>query len=81
MNQADILTQLQSIFETVFLDAPTVTASLTAADVPEWESSIHISLVLAIEEACNIRFRVGEVEKTANVGELADLILRRLREK
>ena len=37
-----------------------------------------MSLVLAVEETFGVRFRVGEVESAKNVGELADLILRRL---
>jgi len=45
--------------------------------VPEWDSLIHISLLVAVEKAFGVRLRVGEVEATTNVGEFADLILRR----
>jgi len=49
-------------------------------DVPEWDSLLHISLMLAVESAFKIRFRVGEVEATRNVGDLADLIIKRIEE-
>jgi acyl carrier protein len=34
--------------------------------------------MLAVEKAFGVRFRVGEVANTHNVGEFADLILKRL---
>jgi acyl carrier protein len=80
MNQAEIIAKLQAIFDDVFLEPVTVTPALSAKDVPEWDSLIHISLMLAVEKAFSVRFRVGEVETTNNVGEFADLILKRLRE-
>ena len=81
MNQSDILAKLQTIFDDLFLDSPRLTPQLTAKEVPEWDSLVHISLLLAVEKAFNIRFRVGEVESAKNVGEFADLIARRMTEK
>jgi len=34
-----------------------------------------------VEKAFGVRFRVGEVETTKNVGEFADLILKRTQER
>ena len=45
--------------------------------MPEWDSLTHISLMVAVEKAFGVRFRVGEVENTQNVGEFANLILKR----
>jgi acyl carrier protein len=81
MNQTDVLAKLQTIFDNIFLDPPQITPGLTAKDVPEWDSLLHISLLVAVEKAFNVRFRVGEVEATSNIGEFADLIVRRMREK
>lgn len=77
MTQADAITRLQSVFDDVFLDAVKLSPELSAQDVPEWDSLTHISLVLAVEKAFGVRFGVGEVESTRNVGEFADLILRK----
>ncbi len=81
MNQPEVLAQLQTIFDDLFLDPPKLSPDLTAKEVPEWDSLMHISLLVAVEKAFAIRFRVGEVEGTRNVGEFADLIARRQTEK
>ena len=80
MNQAEVIAKLQGIFDTVFLEPVVLTPALTAKDVPEWDSLVHISLVVTLEKAFGVRFRVGEVETTRNVGEFADLILKRMQE-
>jgi acyl carrier protein len=81
MNQAEIIAQLQTIFDTVFLEPVVLTPATSAKDVPEWDSLTHISLVLTVEKAFNVRFRVGEVENAKNVGEFAGLILKRKQER
>ena len=81
MNQAELLAKLQAIFNDIFLEPPTVTAELSAHDVPEWDSLMQISLLVAVEKGFGVRFHVGEVEATANVGEWAALINRRMSEK
>jgi acyl carrier protein len=81
MNQADVIAKLQTIFDDLFLEPVVLTPALTAKDVPEWDSLMHISLVMAVEKAFSVRFRVGEVETTKNVGEFADLIVKRMQER
>lgn len=77
MNQADVIAKLQTIFDDLLLDPTDLSPETTAGDVPEWDSLMHISILVAVEKEFNVRFRVGEVEKTKNVGEFADLILLR----
>ena len=77
MNQAEVIAQLQTIFDTVFLEPVVLTPQISAADVPEWDSLTHISLMVAVEKSFGVRFRVGEVENAKNVGDFADLILKR----
>jgi len=80
MTQTEILATMQTVFDDVFLDNVQVTPELSANDVEEWDSLLQISLVLGVEKAFNVRFRVGEVEATKNLGEFADLIQRRMNE-
>jgi acyl carrier protein len=80
MNQADVIASMQTIFDTVFLEPVVLTPATSAKDVPEWDSLLHISLMVLVENAFSVRFRVGEVEQAGNVGELADLILQRMQE-
>jgi acyl carrier protein len=81
MSQTQVIDRLQTVFEEIFIEPPKLTPELAARDVPEWDSLIHISLLLAVEKAFAVRFRVGEVEATKNVGEFAHLIERRMTEK
>ncbi len=81
MNQTEIIAKLQSIFDEIFLDPPRLTPTLTAKEVPEWDSLLQITLLVAVEKAFSVRFRVGEVEAAKDVGEFADLIGRRMTEK
>ena len=78
MSQSEVLARLQKVFDDLLLEPVKLTPALTARDVPEWDSLLQISIVVAVEAEFGIRFRVGEVEATKNVGEFADLIARHL---
>jgi acyl carrier protein len=77
VTRSEILARLQEVFDDVFLDPVVIAPELTARNVPEWDSLMHVSLVVAVERKFNVKFRLGEVEATKNVGEFADLIGRR----
>jgi len=47
---------------------------LTANDVKEWDSVNHITLVVAVEQAFGIKFKTAELEKMKNVGQMVELI-------
>jgi acyl carrier protein len=78
MNQTDVIAKLQMIFDDLFLEPVHLTPTVSAKELAEWDSLTHISLLLAVEKAFAIRFRIGEVENARNIGEFADLILIRL---
>ena len=80
MNQAEVIQKLQPIFDDLFLEPVVLTPQTSAKDVDEWDSLIQISLLVAVEKEFGIRFRVGEVESTKNVGEWAELIASRVNE-
>ena len=77
MNQANVLERLQPLFDALFMDPPRLRPELSAQEVPEWDSLMQIQVVMAAEKEFKVKFRVGEVETTRNVGEFADLILQR----
>jgi acyl carrier protein len=81
MTQAEVIAGMQEAFDGLFLEPVVLRADLSAKEVEEWDSLLHISIVVAIEMRFNVRFRVGEVEGTRNVGEFADLVVRRLDEQ
>ena len=78
MQQTEVIARLQPIFDDLFIQSVVLRPDLTAAEVEEWDSLLQISLLLAVERHFEIRFRVGEVESTRNVGEFADLIAKRV---
>ena len=80
VSREQIISRLQTIFDRVFLTPVVITPDLSAADVEEWDSLLQISIIVAVEEAFGIRFRVGEVENAENIGAFADLIQRRIAE-
>lgn len=49
----------------------------SSADVPEWDSLMHIQVIVAAEKKFGVRFAPGEIEGLKNVGEFLDLILRK----
>jgi acyl carrier protein len=71
--------QLTEVFKSVFGDTSiALRRSMTAADVPDWDSLAHINLIVAIEKTFRIRFTTAEVSKLENVGDLMDTIERKL---
>jgi acyl carrier protein len=71
VNQDALLGRLNEVFRSVF-DDPDLTVSLatTANDVPGWDSIVHITLVIEIEREFGVKFRMAEIEKLRNVGDL-----------
>lgn len=70
-----VLEQVQGIFQDVFDDDELeVTAETTAADVEEWDSLMHVTLILEIESAFQVRFSSGDVANLQSVGDLCALI-------
>ena len=78
MDQESVLQQLTGIFHELFDDDSIVlTPETTAADIPEWDSMNHISLIVAVESRFGIKFQTAEVEEMKNVGDFVALILKK----
>ncbi len=79
MTEAELFHRLTKIFvdvldnEEIVLDRTT-----TAADIEEWDSLNHISLIVAIERDFNIQLVLEEIEGLRNVGDMIDLISRKI---
>ncbi len=71
----DINTKLTEIFQEVFGDKTLViNDEMTAAEVADWDSITHISLIFSCEQAFNIKFTLAEIAELKNVGELKQII-------
>ena len=75
MNREIIHDKLQLIFQDIFDDSAIyLQDSTTAADIEDWDSLMQINLIVAIEEEFQIKFKLSEVGKLRNVGEMIDAI-------
>ena len=71
--------KLVQVFRKVFKDDTiTISPITTAADIDQWDSITHLDLITATEEAFNIEITGFDVMGLKNVGDLLDLIHRKL---
>ena len=79
MDSATIINEIEPIFRDV-LDLPDLrlTRDSNASNVDGWDSLAHVNLVMGIETKYKIRIALGELQDLKNVGEMSDLILRKL---
>ena len=74
MTRQDIFNKLNEVFSDVFDEEITVTEETTAADIEDWDSLTHITLISEVEDAFDIKFSMKDVLGMKNVGEMADII-------
>ncbi|MBU0550598.1 acyl carrier protein [Myxococcota bacterium] len=71
------LQRLQETFRDVFEDeALVITTQTTAADIEDWDSLMHVTLILAVEAEFGLRFNSGEISALKSIGDLVALIQR-----
>jgi len=72
-----MIAEIQDVFRDVFDDDSLVIArETTAADVEQWDSLMHVTLMVHLERHFGVRFNSSEVAGLKNVGELVDLVSR-----
>jgi acyl carrier protein len=71
----DILAQLQPLFREV-LDRPqlNITRQSKASSVEGWDSLAHMNLLVAIEQEFGVSFTLAELEEMKSVGDMVDMI-------
>ena len=80
MSKEQIFEKLNKIFRKVFDDPEiSVTAETTAADVEDWDSLMHITLIGAIEDEFDVTFAIKDIIGMKNVGSMVDLILDKIK--
>jgi len=79
MNRQAVYEKLQAVFEETFFDDFTFSEELTANDVDEWDSLVHVSLIIGTEKAFGIRFDAGEITSARNVGEMITMLEKHLK--
>jgi acyl carrier protein len=79
MNRDQITATVQDIFRDV-LDNPSliIAEELTAADVDDWDSLAHISIITGIEQAFRIRLSLSEIDGFNCIGDMIDSVEKKL---
>lgn len=79
MERTEIVNKLTPIFRKVFNDESVeVTDGLTANDVAGWDSLSHMLLITEVENAFAIKFKLKDLNKMRNVGDMMDIIQTKL---
>jgi acyl carrier protein len=74
MEKENLVEKLTEIFRKV-LNSPSLVLrdDLTANDVDNWDSLSHMLLISEIESNLNIKFKLKELNKMKNVGDLIEI--------
>jgi len=79
MEKNEIIEKLTAVFHEVFNDNTIVLRDdMTAADVENWDSLTHMMMITKVEEVFGIRFKLRELNKLKNVGDLCNTIAEKL---
>ena len=79
MERNELVDKLTVIFRSVFNNEQlVVTDVLTANDVANWDSLSHMILIGEVEKSLGITFKLKELNKMKNVGNMMDIILSKL---
>ena len=81
MTREAIFEKLNEIFRNNFDDDEIeLNDETSSSDIDDWDSLEQINLVVAIQDAFNVKFNIDEVNAMKNVGEMVDLILEKIGE-
>ena len=74
MTRQEIFEKLNEVFSDVFDEEIVVNEKTTAADIEDWDSLTHITLISEVEDTFGMKFSMKDVLGMQNVGEMADII-------
>lgn len=78
MDRDGIVQLLTPLFRDIFeSDDLVLSDSLSAKDVPEWDSLSNVRLFVAIEQAFRVRFTSAEITGLQNVGQLIGRLIQK----
>jgi acyl carrier protein len=81
MERTTITEKITPVFRKVLNESSLeITDQLSASDVDNWDSLSHMLLISEIESAFNIKFKLKELNKMKNVGDLISIISTKLEE-
>lgn len=81
MDRNEIIEKLTVIFRTVFKnDVIVLRDDMTADDVDNWDSLTHMAMISEVEKCFSIKFKLKELNKLRQVGDLIATIESKLQQ-
>lgn len=81
MERIDIITKITPIFRKVLNnESLQLTEELTANDVEHWDSLSHMLIINEIETTLSIKFKLKELNKMSNIGDMITIIISKMTE-
>jgi acyl carrier protein len=82
MEKSEIKKIIAEIFKEIFKnDTLVISDELTANDIDSWDSLTHMLLIASIEDAFAIKFKLKELNRMRNVGNMIEVISLKLDDK
>ncbi|MBN1185298.1 MAG: acyl carrier protein [Bacteroidales bacterium] len=79
MERVDVQEKLTLIFRKTFdNDSLVLSDGLTANDIDQWDSLTHMQLIAEVEDGFSVKFKLKELNKMRNVGDMIDLVISKL---
>lgn len=79
MTDNEIITKLNGVFTKVFKDdSLIINESTSASDIEQWDSLTHPILIDEVESKFNVKFKLKELIRMQNVGDLIRIIKEKL---
>ncbi|MDO9256707.1 MAG: acyl carrier protein [Bacteroidales bacterium] len=79
MERTEITNVLTAIFRKILAkDTLILSDNLTANDVENWDSLTHMLLISEIETEFSIKFKLKDLNKMRNVGDMIETIISKL---
>ena len=81
MDRNEIIEKLTVIFRTVFKnDVIVLRDDMTADDVETWDSLTHMAMISEMEKCFSIKFKLKELNKLRQVGDLIAIVESKLQQ-
>jgi len=79
MEENSVVIKLEPVFRKVFSDDTLkISRELSANVVEAWDSLNHMILITEVEKTFSIKFKLKDLNKMANVGDMIDIIMSKL---
>jgi acyl carrier protein len=70
----DLMERVRRVLNDMLLNDSVITEDTKLADIPEWDSMLHVTLVLTIEREFSVHLNSKEVSQSVAIRPILDLL-------